>query len=94
MVRGSILIHGDAGSNFQEQNGLSTANLPVVFSEKSPPYTRIGAELGISEEAARAAAHRLRCRYRELLRAEVTRTVEDPADVAEEIRTLFSALGG
>jgi RNA polymerase sigma-70 factor (ECF subfamily) len=58
------------------------------------PYARIGAELGISEEAARAAAHRLRGRYRELLRAEVTRTVEDPADVAEEIRTLFAALGG
>src|SRR5690349_15040481 len=29
-----ILIHGGAGSNFQEQNGLSPASLPVVFAEK------------------------------------------------------------
>jgi len=29
-------IHGDAGSNFQEQNGLSLANLSVVFGEKCP----------------------------------------------------------
>src|SRR5947207_13624428 len=29
-------IHADASPNFQEQNGLSRANLPVVFSEKCP----------------------------------------------------------
>ena len=29
-----ILIHGDASPNFQEQNGLSLVNLPVVFGEK------------------------------------------------------------
>ncbi len=57
------------------------------------PFARIAAELGLSEEAARAAAHRLRRRYRDLLREEVTRTVDDPADVDEEIAALFSALG-
>jgi DNA-directed RNA polymerase specialized sigma24 family protein len=58
------------------------------------PYARIAAELGLSEEAARAAAHRLRRRYRELLRAEVARTIDDPAEVEDEIRALFAALGG
>jgi DNA-directed RNA polymerase specialized sigma24 family protein len=58
------------------------------------PYARIAADLGISEEAARAAAHRLRRRYRERLREEVARTIDDPAGVDDEIRSLFDALGG
>lgn len=58
------------------------------------PYAEIAAALSISEEAARAAAHRLRRRYRQLLRDLVSRTVDDPADIDDEISTLFSCLSG
>jgi RNA polymerase sigma factor (sigma-70 family) len=58
------------------------------------PYAEITAELGLSEEAARQAAHRLRQRYRELLRAEVVQTVADPGDVEDEIRRLFETFAG
>ena len=37
--------------------------------------------------------HNMRLRYRWLLRNEVTRTVEDPADVEDEIRYLCAVLG-
>jgi RNA polymerase sigma-70 factor (ECF subfamily) len=57
------------------------------------PYARIAADLGISEEAARASAHRLRRRYRELIRQEIGQTIDNPADEDEEIRSLFAALG-
>lgn len=53
------------------------------------PYAEIAAELGLSEDAARQAAHRLRQRYREILRAEVAQTVAEPNDVEDEIRRLF-----
>jgi len=56
------------------------------------PYAEIAAALSISEDAARAAAHRLRRRYRELLRDLVARTVNDPADVDDEINMLYTAL--
>jgi RNA polymerase sigma-70 factor (ECF subfamily) len=56
------------------------------------PYAELGAELGISEEAARQAAARLRKRYRALLRQEVAQTVDEPADVDDEIRRLFEVL--
>jgi len=52
----------------------------------------IGAELGMSEGAVKVAAHRLRSRYREVLRAEIGRTVDDPADIDSEIEELFDAL--
>ena len=56
------------------------------------PYAVVAAELGLSEGAVKVAAHRLRRRYRELLRAEIGRTVDDPAGVDREIGELFAAL--
>jgi RNA polymerase sigma factor (sigma-70 family) len=53
-------------------------------------YAHIAADLGCSEGAARAAAHRLRARYRTLLRHEVARTLDDLSAVEEEIRELFA----
>jgi RNA polymerase sigma factor (sigma-70 family) len=57
------------------------------------PFAALAAELGMSEEAARQAASRLRKRYRELLRAEVSQTLAEPGDVDDEIRSLFEVLG-
>jgi RNA polymerase sigma factor (sigma-70 family) len=57
------------------------------------PYVRAAAELGLSEGAVKVAVHRLRKRYRELLREAIAQTVDDPAQVEEEIRALFAALG-
>ena len=47
--------------------------------------------LGIDEGAVRIAVHRLRKRYRTLLRDENAHTLADPAQVDEEMRTLFGA---
>ena len=48
------------------------------------------AELGMNETAVKVAIHRLRARFRELIRSEVAATVNDPAEVAEELRHLIS----
>jgi len=50
--------------------------------------------LGMDETAVRVAVHRLRKRYRQLLRDEVAQTLSDPAMVDEEVRALFGAFGG
>ena len=56
-------------------------------------YADIAAELDMSVENARQSAHRMRKRYRAVLREEVARTVVDPSDVDEELANLFEALG-
>lgn len=58
----------------------------------SLPYSVLGQALGLSEGAVKVAVHRLRCRYRELLRAEIVGTLEDPSRVDEELHHLFAAL--
>jgi RNA polymerase sigma factor (sigma-70 family) len=57
------------------------------------PYDQIAAELEMAADNARQAAHRLRKRYRALLREEVARTVAAPQEVDEELARLFEALG-
>jgi len=58
------------------------------------PYRELGVRLGMSEGAVKVAAHRLRQRYRELLREEIANTVSGPEQVEEELRQLFAALSG
>jgi DNA-directed RNA polymerase specialized sigma24 family protein len=66
---------------------------PALLGEsQAPSYAGVGEQLGMTEGAVKVAAHRLRGRYRELLRDEISQTVADPADVDDEIRDLFQAL--
>jgi len=55
-------------------------------------YAALAAKLGASEGTARVAAHRLRKRFRELYREEISQTLADGADVEDELRHLAAAL--
>ncbi len=55
------------------------------------PHADVAKALGMDEGAMRVAVHRLRKRYRALLRDEIAHTLADPAQVDEEMRALFGA---
>jgi len=54
--------------------------------------TALAAGCGMSAGALKAAVHRLKRRFRQLLKAEVAGTLDDPGLVEEEMRALFAAL--
>ncbi len=56
-------------------------------------YEALARELGVGAGGIRNALHRMRQRYRQLLRAEVAQTVADPGEVDGELRYLVSVLG-
>ena len=56
------------------------------------PYRSVAAELGMTEGSVRVAVHRLRRRYRKLLRDEIVQTVAADDQIDEEINDLFAAL--
>lgn len=58
----------------------------------APSHREAAERLGMSEGAVKVAVHRLRQRYRALLRDEIAQTVNDPAEVDDEIRHLLEAL--
>jgi DNA-directed RNA polymerase specialized sigma24 family protein len=82
-------------------NEYATAGKEAIFTEfrelltadpDHRPYHRLAADLGMSEAAFKMAVHRLRKRYRELLRDEIAQTVANPTEIEDEIRQLFVSL--
>jgi len=56
------------------------------------PYRDVAAQLRMTEGAVKIAVHRLRSRYRELLRDEVAQTVATQEQIDEEISDLLAVL--
>ncbi len=79
----------------QEGNAELFAELnPCLVGDRtSLPYAELAKKLALSESAVKSAVHRLRQRYRKLLRDEIAQTVAEPGEVDEELRHLFTVLG-
>ena len=66
----------------------------LVWGPTGASCRQMADQLGMTEGALRVASHRLRLRFRELLRAEIARTVKHPADIDDELRDLIQIIGG
>ncbi len=66
----------------------------MIIGAADAPQQDIANQLGVSVAVIRTTIHRLRSRYRELLREEVLRTVADPKDIETEMKELRTALMG
>jgi len=64
----------------------------LVGGTDLPTYAEIASSLGLREDTVKMTVHRLRKRYREILRQEVAHTVSSPAEIDEELRYLFAVL--
>jgi len=64
----------------------------LVVSHAAMDYRSAAARLHISEGNARVSVHRLRKRFRELYREEISQTLPDGADLDAELRHLANAL--
>jgi len=65
----------------------------LTGSDELAKYRDVGAELHMNEGAVKVAVHRLRQRFHEALREEVSMTVTDDSSIGDEIRYLLTALG-
>src|SRR5262249_9422901 len=66
----------------------------LMMGKAEVPYAQAAAELKLGEGSVRVSVHRMRKRYRELLREEITQTLANPGQAEEEMQALFSALAG
>jgi RNA polymerase sigma-70 factor (ECF subfamily) len=60
----------------------------------TPSQAEAGRQLGMNEGAVRVAVHRLRQRFREVVKGEIAQTLHDPSQVGDELACLVAALGG
>jgi DNA-directed RNA polymerase specialized sigma24 family protein len=66
---------------------------PCLLGEcAAQPYAILASKLGMTEGSVKVAVHRLRQKYRQLLRDEVANTVANPGEVDDEMLHLFAVL--
>lgn len=66
---------------------------PCLVGERTAhPYAELARALGVSEGTVKSAAHRMRRRYRQLLRHEIGNTLESADAIDDELRYLFGVL--
>lgn len=80
--------YADAGKGTQ----FERLKCALTGEEQRAPYSELSTEMGLSEGAIKVAVHRLRRRYRDLLREEIAQTVAEGEDLEEELRYLMAAL--
>ena len=73
-------------------NMFATLKNSLATDRGALSYGELARQLKQNEGAVRVAVHRLRQRYRKLLREEVAKTVAQPNEVGEELRHLFEVL--
>jgi DNA-directed RNA polymerase specialized sigma24 family protein len=73
------------GKLFDELKGF-------LIDGEDTSYQQMALRVGVSLGALKTTIHRLRGRYRDLLRQEVARTVSSPTEVDDEIRSLSASL--
>jgi RNA polymerase sigma factor (sigma-70 family) len=72
---------------------LFEALKPCLLGERTAqPYAILASKLIMTEGSVKVAVHRLRQRYRQLLRDEIANTVTKPEEIEEELRYLFTVL--
>ena len=92
------LLHKVTTTLEQEYSASGRADLfqtlqPFLAGDQSRgSYSNAAAGLGMTDGSVRVAVHRLRRRFREILREEIAQTVSLPEEVDDEIRALFDAL--
>jgi RNA polymerase sigma factor (sigma-70 family) len=64
----------------------------ALTGDDEAPRARIASRLGMSEGAVKVAVHRMRQRYRKLLRAVIAETVRNEVDLDDEMRYLIAVL--
>lgn len=81
-----VFVRAGKGALFEQLKDF------VTGEESNVTCRELASALGMSEGAVRVAIHRLRRRFRDLLRDEITHTVEDPAEIDEEIIFLLATV--
>jgi RNA polymerase sigma factor (sigma-70 family) len=71
---------------------LNSIESHLEADDTAVPYRELSTRLGQSEPALRLLVFRARQKLRSLIETEITRTLSDPADAADEVRFLFAAL--
>ncbi|MBN8421097.1 MAG: sigma-70 family RNA polymerase sigma factor [Verrucomicrobia bacterium] len=82
-----------AAEHAPEREEQFEALRPWLMGDEAASHAETARKLGMSEGAVKVAVHRLRKRFRELLRQEIAQTLDENQDVEDELRYLCTVHG-
>ena len=82
------MIRTDKESQFEALKTYLIGDQPQLS------YAQSASALGVSEGALKVAVHRLRKRFRDLIRDEIAQTVSSPEEIEDELKHLWSSVSG
>ena len=91
-------VHEPADNSTPEQKRegrgelFALLNPCLVGDGQTPPYAGLAKQLGVSEGTVKSAVHRMRQRYKGLVREAIAHTVAEPGEIEDELRHLFMVL--
>jgi RNA polymerase sigma factor (sigma-70 family) len=88
-------VYQRLGEEYRQQNKAAlfdALRFTLAGSSATAPYVELARQLDMTEGAVKVAVHRLRQRYRALLRETIADTVASPEEVEDELRYLFRIL--
>ena len=88
-------VYQRLGEEYREQGKAAlfdTLRTSLAGASSAAPYADLGRQLDMTDGAVTVAGHRLRQRYRALLRETIADTVAGPDEVEDELRYLFRTL--
>ncbi len=89
-VRTRLRIEYEAAGQIDRYNELKAY---LLEGEAADSYAQTAKLLSLSEPAVKSAIYKIRQRFGQLLRLEITRTLGDEGDVEDELRELIAAIG-
>ena len=81
-------VDGDKTAQFEVLKPFLTGDTEAVSQAEA------ASQMGMTEGAVKVAIHRLRKRFRELIKREIQQTLTDQSETADELSVLLHALGG
>jgi len=90
-------VYQRLGGEYRAENKgmlFDTLRTTLAGASDAAPYAQLALQLDMSEGAVKVAVHRLRQRYRALLRETIADTVSSPDETEDELRYLFRTLTG
>jgi RNA polymerase sigma factor (sigma-70 family) len=76
----------------EKQSQFDVLKTYLTGEEPQAGYAQIAGDLSMSEGAIKVAVHRLRKRFRDLVRDEIAQTVSSAAEIDDELRYLWKAV--
>src|SRR5437762_11358766 len=92
VVESSLLRLGDEFFFYKQKTAYEILSSCLTADRQDVSYATFARTLGIQETAVKNLLHRLRERYRALLREEVAETVGGENEIDDELRYLCAAL--